>query len=126
MANFQNYGKHLFRGTVAKPYLETQGLDERVLATSTWTTQPDKADRVSFSTFCCNKFKKRLCTHLFCGLTFLFPSIAFSLTPLGRSCCPRMGQGQWCFCVHSLVPAFGFEWRETWHGRGSAGQHGEL
>ena len=48
MANFKDYGKHLFRGAVAKPYLETQGLDERVLATSSWVTQPDKADRVSF------------------------------------------------------------------------------
>ena len=46
MANFKDYGKHLFRGNVAKPYLEMQGLDEKTLATSTWTKQPDKADRV--------------------------------------------------------------------------------
>jgi hypothetical protein len=46
MANFKEYGKHVFRGNVAKPYLETQGLEEKTLLSSAWTMQPDKADRV--------------------------------------------------------------------------------
>ena len=47
MANFESYGKHVFKGKVAAPYLEKHGLDAQTLDTSAWTHTMDKADKVS-------------------------------------------------------------------------------
>ena len=51
MANFESYGKHVFKGKVAAPYLEKHGLDAQTLDTSAWTHTMDKADKVSSLSF---------------------------------------------------------------------------
>ena len=44
--NIEHYGKHLFKGAVAAPYLTKQGLPTNVLETAAWTTN-GQADQVS-------------------------------------------------------------------------------
>ena len=44
-ANIENYGQQVFKGAVAAPFLEAQGLSRTVLEQHQWTTD-GKADKV--------------------------------------------------------------------------------
>lgn len=47
--NIDHYGKHLFRGAVAAPYLAKHGLSTNVLESSAWATngQADQVRKIS-------------------------------------------------------------------------------
>jgi len=46
-ASLEGYGRHLFKGAVAAPYLEAQGLPKNSLEDSSWTMDGAKADKVA-------------------------------------------------------------------------------
>lgn len=46
-ASFEGYGSSLFKGKVAAPYLEKQGLSKNELESSAWVRDAKKADAVS-------------------------------------------------------------------------------
>lgn len=48
-ASLEGYGRHLFKGAVAAPYLEAQGLPKNTLEDSAWTMDGAKADKVAFA-----------------------------------------------------------------------------
>jgi hypothetical protein len=83
--SLEGYGDHLFKGAVATPYLEKQGLSATTLENGKWATDGN-ADKVSFSTLA-------LSNSIFKIYFFL----------LGRCCCLRVGERQWCICILSLV-----------------------
>jgi len=43
--NIERLGKHVFKGEIARPYLEKQGLPANTLESHTWTTNGN-ADKV--------------------------------------------------------------------------------
>lgn len=45
MASFDSYGKYLFKGAVAEPFLVNQGLPGNILDTPSWTVDGN-ADKV--------------------------------------------------------------------------------
>lgn len=124
MKDFESYGKNLFTGETARPYLKRHSLDDNVLSSPEWSLDEDKADKVGEQNFECIEFRPG---NYICGdmafewrnLRRIFgfqrpnvfsPSSTSTLVNLG---CRRrfgLGQGQWCLCVHSLVPASRF-WR---------------
>jgi hypothetical protein len=46
-ASLEGFGRHLFKGAVAAPYLEAQGLSKDTLNDSAWTMDGAKADKVA-------------------------------------------------------------------------------
>lgn len=46
-ASLEGYGKHLFKGAVAAPYLEAAGLPKGTLDNSDWTRNGATADKVA-------------------------------------------------------------------------------
>jgi hypothetical protein len=45
--SLEGYGEHVFRGDVAKPYLEKQGLPADILDSHSWCSDAALADKVS-------------------------------------------------------------------------------
>ena len=46
-ASLEGYGKHLFKGAVAAPYLEAAGLPKGTLDSHEWTRDAATADKVA-------------------------------------------------------------------------------
>ena len=46
-ASLEGYGRHLFRGAVAAPYLEAQGLAKNTLDDHKWASDEVAADKVA-------------------------------------------------------------------------------
>ena len=46
-ASLEGYGRHLFKGAVAAPYLEAQGLPKNTLDDPKWTSSDATADKVA-------------------------------------------------------------------------------
>lgn len=46
-ASLEGYGKHLFKGAVAAPYLEAAGLSKGTLDNADWTRDAATADKVA-------------------------------------------------------------------------------
>ena len=45
--DLSSYGRHYFKGEVAKPYLQQQGLSATILETSEWTRDVATTDKVA-------------------------------------------------------------------------------
>ena len=53
MKDFESYGKNLFSGETARPYLKRHSLDDNVLSSPEWSLDEDKADKVGEQNFQC-------------------------------------------------------------------------